>query len=141
MLLSLIMMMESATLNIGSLNGAAQTPTYALRMQADASVNLTAESPSFSCEPFSSVLVTGWVYITAGGGAVMRIKLNSRDFADASISTANIASGAVNLLASGWQPFMLWGKQIATGSKARIQLYVENGVDAQFFGVSAYVGK
>lgn len=131
----------AATLNIETLNGSVQTPTYALRMQANAGVTLTASSPSFNAEPFSTIYVTGWVFITAGGGASIGVKCESRDFADANPSVNTMTLGAANLLQAGWQPFTCWIQQTAGLSKARIQLYVENGVDAQWFGVSAYVDK
>lgn len=131
----------SATLNIESLNNTAQTPTWCLRMQANALVSLTATSPSFNLEPFSYIYVTGWIYIGGGGSANIGIKMESRDFSDTLISTANLTLGAGNLLQSGWQPFTCWGQQVATGSKARIALYVENGIDAQWFGISAFSDK
>ncbi len=105
------------------------------------SSSLTASSPSFPCEAFSYVYVTGWVYVGAGGGAPAGIKLETRDFADTLISTQNLMVGAVNTLPSGWLPFTCWGKQPANGSKARIQLYVESGADLEFYGIAAYIDK
>lgn len=131
----------SATLNVETLNGSAQTPTKALRMQANGGVALTASSPSFNAEPFSTIYVTGWIFITAGGGASIGVKCESRDFADANPVVNNMTLGAANLLQTGWQPFTCWIQQTSGLSKARIQLYVENGVDAQWYGISAYVDK
>jgi len=131
----------SATLNVESLNNIAQTPSRILRMQANALVSLTASSPSFSAEPFSYIYVTGWIYIGAGGGSTIGIKLEHRTFADALVSTTNIHLGPTTALAAGWQPFSGWVQQISGAAKARILLYVENGVDAQWYDVSAYVDK
>lgn len=128
----------SATLNLETVNTVASTPSGAIRMSATTSNTCTATTPDFAVKPFDYLYITGWVKVGGTTSSVLAVKVNWKDDGAGAIATHTLTSGAGTSLEAGWQPFTCWAQQVSNGAKASLELYVENGVDVEWFGVEAF---